>query len=40
VKIRVGINAIPFFLSISKNKKAKQGKAINPKITISFTIPQ
>ena len=39
VKIETGIKAIPFFLSIAKNKNAKQGGIVNPNITITFVIP-
>jgi hypothetical protein len=39
VKMKVGINAIPFFLSIAKNKNAKQGGIVSPNITITFIMP-
>ena len=34
VKIEIGMDAMPFFLSIAKNKKAKQGGIVNPIITL------
>ena len=39
VKMEIGIIATPFFLSMAKNKKAKHGGIVNPKITIAFAIP-
>ena len=39
VKITVGIIASPFFLSMAKNKNARQGGIISPKITGAFTMP-
>ena len=39
VKITIGIIAIPFFLSMAKNKNAKQGGMVSPKITGAFIMP-
>lgn len=39
VKIEIGMIAIPFFLSIAKNKNARHGGIVNPKITPVLTMP-
>ena len=38
-QITIGIIAIPFFLSMAKNKNAKQGGMVSPKITGAFIMP-
>lgn len=39
VNIKIGTTAIIFFLSMAKNKKAKQGSTHKSKITITFVTP-
>ena len=39
VKTVIGMIAIPFFLSMAKNKNARHGRTVSPNITNGFTIP-
>lgn len=39
VKIAIGNTATQFFLSIAKNKNAKQGGTVNPNMTNAFVMP-
>lgn len=39
IKTKIGVMAIPFLLSMAKNKKAKHGRTVNAKITITLIIP-
>ena len=39
VKIEIGMSAMVFFLSMAKNKNARQGGMVSPSITSVFVMP-